>query len=483
MKQKQFTQQDAGYSGVAPEGWTETEPGQFGRRETEADPTFLVQAGVPGATVDLVTQLLLPKIGLEALPPSAGRFENGKLIWDLYAVERQDPDAGPTKVDLAFAQGDTGAGGGAYVVLFGTTPDEYDELHYTVFLRAVDAFAPLSAGGSEARTRKTQETTGDVRAEVLLITGENLENEASERVAGLFQARLGLSTACVDLDALDRIDLQDVQLIYFPGGEAGSIRPSEKALRQVRQAVAAGTGYVGTCAGAFIAAEATTTASHVRLGNQTYAFGIFPGLAEWGGGEGTCPFYVHVRHPLVARSSFADEIAPVIRARFVGGTSNLAPSYAEELGHWRVATLDPPAQGHTTGRRAAMTATVFGKGRVFLSGPHLEAQEETYPLLLAAAEWCTGRSDGTTGPPPVVVADVPTQGIAGHFVTCSAAGSYDPTGYPVGFVWDFDDKSPKQHRPEAIHVYEAPGSYTITLTVSTGTRDSTLSRTVRIHTP
>jgi PKD repeat protein len=130
-----------------------------------------------------------------------------------------------------------------------------------------------------------------------------------------------------------------------------------------------------------------------------------------------------------------------------------------------------------------MTATVFGKGRVFLSGPHPEAQEETYPLLLAAAEWCTGGSDAANAPPPVVVADVPAEGITGHFVTCSAAGSYDPQGYPVGFAWDLRDQRPKQYRPEAIHIYESPGSYTITLTVSTGSRDSTVSRTVRIHTP
>jgi hypothetical protein len=130
-----------------------------------------------------------------------------------------------------------------------------------------------------------------------------------------------------------------------------------------------------------------------------------------------------------------------------------------------------------------MTATVFGKGRVFLSGFHPEAQEETYPLLLAAAEWCTGISDAADTPPPVVVGDVPAEGVVGHFVICSAAGSYDPEGCPVGFAWDFGDKSPDQHRPEAIHIYEAPGRYTVTLTVSTGTRESTLSRTVRIHTP
>jgi hypothetical protein len=184
-----------------PAGWIEREPGQFGRGASEADPTFLVQLGVPGATVDLVTSMLLPRLGLEALPPSSGRFENELLGWDLYAVERQDPEAGRTKGDPAFAQGDAGA----YVVLFGTKPDEYDELHYAVFLRAVDALTPLSAGKKEPCTDKTEETTGDVRAEVLLVKGAKLENEASELVARLFQTELDLSTAFVNLNALDQL--------------------------------------------------------------------------------------------------------------------------------------------------------------------------------------------------------------------------------------------------------------------------------------
>jgi hypothetical protein len=270
-------------------------------------------------------------------------------------------------------------------------------------------------------------------------------------------------------------------MIYLPGGEAASIRPSEKASRRIRQAVAAGTGYVGTCAGAFIAAEATTTASHIRLGQESYSFGIYPGLAEWGGGDGTWPFYLDVRHPLVARSSYADEITPVMKMRFIGGTSNLVPSYADELGHWRVATLDPPIEGSATGRRAVMTATLFGKGRVFLSGPHPEAQEETYPLLLAAAEWCTGRSDAASNPPPVLVTDIPAQGITGRFLVCSAAGSRDSQGGPIGFTWEFGDGSPKQYRPEAVHLYQEPGCYTITLTVSTGTSHRTTTQAVQIQ--
>jgi glutamine amidotransferase-like uncharacterized protein len=474
-----YVNKDSGFRGIVPESWIEKGPGEFGRGDPDTDPTFLVQLGVQGATVDLVTELLLPKIGLEALPASAGRIENAKLSWDLYTVERQDPEARPVRMDLAFAQGDAGV----YVVLFGATPDEYDDLHYEVYLRAVDALTPLSIGEMPKNAEGAPETVGDLGVEVLLVRGEKLENQASELVAELLRTELGLSTGFVDLDALDRVDFQSVRLIYFPGGESASIHLSEKAARQVRQAVAAGTGYIGTCAGAFIAAEAVTTAPHIRLPGDACSFGIFPGLAEWGGGEGTWSFYVDVRHPILANSSVADDIAPVMQMRFVGGTSNLLPSYAEALQSWRVATLDQPSNGMATGRRAAMTATIFGKGRVFLSGAHPEANENTRSLLLAAAEWCSGKSDADSDPSPVVVADIPAEGIAGHLVPCSAAGSLDPQGYPVGFTWEFGDGSPKQYRPEAIQIYDKPGSYTIALTVSTGTRHSTASKTVHVHTP
>jgi hypothetical protein len=132
------------------------------------------------------------------------------------------------------------------------------------------------------------------------------------------------------------------------------------------------------------------------------------------------------------------------------------------------------------GKRAVMTATLFGNGRVFLSGPHPEARTDTRPLLLAAAEWCTHRSDPASDPFPVVKADLPAEGTVNQFYICSAAGSHDPEGNPIGFIWDFGDRSPRQYRPEAIHIYRNPGEYTVTLTVTTGSRHSQHSTEVSI---
>jgi hypothetical protein len=72
-----------------------------------------------------------------------GSISNAYLSWDLYTVERQDPDTGKMIMDMALAQGDAGV----YVVLLAAVPDEYDDLHYAVFLRAVDALTPASVKG------------------------------------------------------------------------------------------------------------------------------------------------------------------------------------------------------------------------------------------------------------------------------------------------------------------------------------------------
>jgi glutamine amidotransferase-like uncharacterized protein len=468
-----------GFHGMVPDAWTEKRPGEFARGDTNMDPTFLVQQEVPGATSELVIELLAPRLGIAVFPEPSGAFRNQQLSWELYVTESGDADAGTIKFDVALAEG----ADRVFLVLMGSTAEEYDDLHYGVFLPVVDALTPTSASAAAANTREPETAAGPEKAEVLLLKGEQLENNASDTVARLLESELGLSTAFIDLQHLDHTDLQDAKLIFFPGGECASVSLSSRAARRVREAVAAGTGYIGTCCGAFLAAEATSTASHIQLPADGDSFGVFPGLAEWGGGDGRWPFYIDLGHPIVANTSFADQIPPMVEMRFVGGTSNLLPSYPDGLLNWRVATFGDPAAKGPAGKRAAMTATVFGRGRVFLSGAHPEAQVSTYPLVLAAAEWCTGLSDPESAQQPVVVADIADEGIAGRFLVVSASGSHDPLGYPIGFIWDFGDGSPKQYRPEAMHIYENAGVYTITLTVTTGTRHTTISKQVAVHEP
>jgi len=458
-----YVNAEQGIRSVVPDGWSAERPGELERRASEEDRTSLVLMQIPGVSVAKLEGLLLPRLGLQALPEPTGSLTTRHLAWELYACEL---DGGQAMVDLAMADGERG---GCFVLL-STTLDEYEALHYTVYLRVVEAFAPLITQKEERASVTVEEASADV----LVIAGEHVENEASQAIANLLGAELGLSAALVDFEGLGRADLQRAKLIVCPGGEAASIQVPERVANLVRDAVANGTGYIGICCGAFLASESSTMANHWQIGGN--AFGIMPGVAEAAGGEGVWPFYLDLGHPVLANASVADRISAVTHMRFVGGTTDIRPSYAEGWQHWRVASLDEPGEGEVLGRRTVMTTTLFGRGRVYLSGPHPEARQETHPILIAAAEWCTGRSDPESDERPQVQAQIPARGNAGRPVACSAVGSTDPLGYPLGYTWDYGDGSPRQHRPEAIHVYGAAGRYTVSLTVTTGTRESVVSR-------
>ncbi|MFC1716521.1 PKD domain-containing protein [Candidatus Poribacteria bacterium] len=477
MEFRTFTNPDMGIQGILPVGWTEREPGEFTRGTSDADETVLVQLGVPNITIEQMKVFLLPRLKVEELPESTRSIKNDNFSWDLYNVESEGLTGEKMMVDMALAQ----ANGWVYLALLGTMPDERDDLYYAVFMRALDALEPLVTGKPDKQEHK--EVVKGVKADVILVKGEKLENDACNTVAEMIKAELGLSTAFVDLESLGEVDLQKVKLIFFPGGDYVSIRLPEKILVKVQKAVAAGTGYIGICCGAFMAADTLSTSSHTNTRGTGDSFCIFPGMAEVVGGQGTWPFYFDTQHPVVANSSVADRISPVMDLRFVGGTSNLTPSYSEAMPNWCLATIDKPSEEEGLGARAAITTTVFGKGRVLLSAPHPEAHADTRALTLAAVEWCTGRSDPENNQSPLIQADIPSEGIVNHLFVCSAAGSRDPNGLPIGFIWYFGDASPKQYRPEAVHVYQQPGTYTVTLTVTTGSRHSIKSTEVIIHEP
>jgi CubicO group peptidase (beta-lactamase class C family) len=130
--------------GVAPDGWTEAAPGVYARRASATDLTTVIQQAAAGATTDQIATQLLPSLGLEELPESAGEFESPAFTWQLYQVEVDVPTLGTVMVDLGLAQTERDA----YIVLLQTLADEYDSLHDSVFMPALEAFAPLSEAAS-----------------------------------------------------------------------------------------------------------------------------------------------------------------------------------------------------------------------------------------------------------------------------------------------------------------------------------------------
>ena len=131
------TDEAFGIESVVPDGWTDLGNGIFGRQTTPADTTVIAQQSAALAP-DALLNALLPQLALTEAPESVGTYPGGALEWTLYEV---DVNIGTLdlKIDLALAEQD----GTTYLVLLQTSPEDYEALHASVFLRTLDAFAPL----------------------------------------------------------------------------------------------------------------------------------------------------------------------------------------------------------------------------------------------------------------------------------------------------------------------------------------------------
>ncbi len=125
-----------GVGSVAPVGWTAVGMGIRTRGRSPADPTLLGLQSAP-VPVEQLWPALLPQLGLTSRPdPIETRSTSTGLDWALYQVPNA---AAETVADLGLAEGD----GASYLVLLLSPEDEATSLRSSVFLPAIDAYAPL----------------------------------------------------------------------------------------------------------------------------------------------------------------------------------------------------------------------------------------------------------------------------------------------------------------------------------------------------
>ena len=74
----------------------------------------------------------------------------------------------------------------------------------------------------------------------------------------------------------------------------------------------------------------------------------------------------------------------------------------------------------------------------------------------------------TNAPPTAAASGTPTSGPAPLAVSFSGAGSADPDGDALTYLWQFGDDSAPSGATNPSHTYAAPGTYTATLTVEDG---------------
>jgi imidazolonepropionase-like amidohydrolase len=121
------------FSGLAPAGWNELEPGVYARSNPDVDPTMLVQMAAPNTEPETFALGLLERYGVTELPDPKDHIESAHLAWDIYLIEHEVGVLG-----LALSEKE----GTAYLVLLVAPPDQADRLAKSAFFPALNALAP-----------------------------------------------------------------------------------------------------------------------------------------------------------------------------------------------------------------------------------------------------------------------------------------------------------------------------------------------------
>ncbi len=206
---------------------------------------------------------------------------------------------------------------------------------------------------------------------------------------------MGYTVELIYASNVNNESLRHIDIFYFPGGSAGpyitDITPEGKD--KLRQLIRNGAGYIGTCAGAMFAADTQIWRGQIYATDQ---LGIFAGTAQGPINEifpypqiGMCQVNLSTTHPIA--NGHPDSVWIMLyHGPFMTPNSGT--------------TIDTIGTYDITGQ-PALIACEYGDGRVFLTGPHPEWEEDSdrdsvsyfdnyddmgsdWPLMQSAARWC-----------------------------------------------------------------------------------------------
>lgn len=206
---------------------------------------------------------------------------------------------------------------------------------------------------------------------------------------------MGFTVEFIYSGTINNEDIGHIDVFYFPGGSSGpyiqDITPEGK--EKIRQRIHSGAGYIGTCAGAMFAAD-TQIWQGVKY--STGQLGVFPGTAQGPIPEifpypefGMCQVNLNRNH--ATTDGQPDSLWIML---YYG------PFMIANIG----AAIETVGTYDMTGQ-PALVACEYGNGRVFLTGPHPEWEEDSdrdsvsyfdnfddfgsdWPLMLSATRWC-----------------------------------------------------------------------------------------------
>jgi glutamine amidotransferase-like uncharacterized protein len=228
---------------------------------------------------------------------------------------------------------------------------------------------------------------------------------------------MGYTVTRLDADTINQSEISHIDVVYFPGGSSGPYREgiSAEGREKIRRLVHSGGCFIGTCAGALFAAEQVVWEGET---DPRPTLGLFPGTVEGPLPEiytdpeyGMCQVNLEP-HPITAAEPDSAWILYYNGPFF----SPNPDAEVDIVGRYEI-TNDP-----------ALVAFEYGRGRVFLTGPHPEWEEDDgrdgvsyfdrfsdqgsdWDLMLGATRWClrgidtlTLTATSTPAPTPMLTA-------------------------------------------------------------------------------
>ncbi|MCK4419127.1 hypothetical protein KAV79_04920 [Candidatus Aerophobetes bacterium] len=213
---------------------------------------------------------------------------------------------------------------------------------------------------------------GVKKSEVCLYTGSGAE--LAKDVEFVLD-ELGISHSKVNEDDIKKGNLENYLVLIIPGGYTKRAVSSlgKKGFEIIRKFVADGGGYIGICAGAYLAAQ------RVEIPGRPQGLGIIDIQNIRKQGIGMRKIYLK-EHPIT------EGLEREVAIHYQNGPEILIKGEAKE------------AARYENGNLAIVTAS-FGKGKVVIFSPHpegsitqgIEPKPATFRLLKNSIDFCKGK--------------------------------------------------------------------------------------------
>jgi putative intracellular protease/amidase len=217
-----------------------------------------------------------------------------------------------------------------------------------------------------------------------VYSGPGAPQSSVDAVVRVMKPFTEATTVILSGEDVARQNLAAYDVLVFPGGSGSgqSKGIGEAGVKNVREFVGNGGGYVGICAGAYLACS-----------NFSWGLGILNAgtvSSKWRRGQAILDLEMtEAGRPLLG------DVPGVFKVRYNNGpilkpwTRTDLPAYTPlTLFRTEVAKNDTPAGVQVN--TAAQAVSTFGKGRVFVSSPHPEGTPGLENLIPRGVFWAAG---------------------------------------------------------------------------------------------